>query len=143
MHDALVFVYGTLQPGQRYWDRISNLVASHHPAELAGFSLWHLSAGYPAIVPGAGVVRGTLLTWKPGVIERAWEICDEIEGWDPGDPESEYQRRTVRVTHWALGMPRSERAQTYVYHPNRRDALVVTGAPLPGGDWLAFWQNDH
>ena len=140
MRDLTLFAYGTLQPGQRYWPDIEPFVQLHQPAELAGFSMWHLPAGYPAIASGPGVVRGTLVTFHPHLAAEAWRVCDRIEVASPeGDEPPLYQRRVVRATHWAIGIPRAERTQTYVLHPDRRDLLEQGAAPVPRGDWLAFW----
>jgi len=78
-----IFVYGTLRPPRnstppadsRYHSAIADHIITHQPATLHDAELYDLGA-YPAAVPGAGVIRGDLLT----VTVDALPIADRVEG---------------------------------------------------------------
>ncbi len=97
-----VFVYGTLKPGGRFWEKYcAGRVVESKRARVRG-RLFHLrKAGYPAMAEdtthdprdqtAAGWVRGWWLVLKS---ETALRGLDELEGYRPGrEPqENEYQR---------------------------------------------------
>lgn len=81
-----VFVYGTLQPGQHYY-QVLNLepwLISATPAQVPG-RIYALPAGYPALTAEAGWVRGVLLQLRsPELLER----LDDLEGYAPNRDRS-------------------------------------------------------
>lgn len=120
--DLPLLVYGTLQPGGRAWDRISDLVEVVGPAATAG-RLHDNGHGWPAAVfGGSGIVRGTLVVARDhasGVeLVRRADAYEAVPGL--------FIRTTVSVTtdqerRWAVA---------YAWNGHRRP-----GAPVPGGRW--------
>jgi gamma-glutamylcyclotransferase (GGCT)/AIG2-like uncharacterized protein YtfP len=89
-----VFAYGTLQPGQRFWDYIAEFVDRTEPASITGHRL-ETDLGYPGLQldhPDATTIPGTLLHPRPDAIHEAMQEFDRIEG-HPGL----YARHLVRV----------------------------------------------
>lgn len=130
-----LFVYGTLQPGQRYWPALEPFTARARPAQVTGWRLWHLEAeGYPAVTPGEGVVRGALIELGEARLSEALAVCDRIEGYVPGDAGSLYERAQV----WAEREGARERAWLYHWNPADLARLERRGRVVPGGDWLSF-----
>ena len=132
MPDTLhIFSYGTLQPGQRYWADIADLIDHVEPATLEGYALWHFpQRGYPAITPNAGSkVHGSLLTANPTAIDQLLQCCDNIEG-----VESRlYVRECLPVTPQTSSQTL---AFVYVYHPTRVNELHGEGQRIEDGHWL-------
>ena len=88
----LVFVYGTLLPGERRWPLLAPYAASWLDADADG-TLWDTGRGYPAAVfaPG-GKVSGAVVRLVPALSARAVELLDAIEG------EGTLYRRVVVAT---------------------------------------------
>jgi len=84
---ARLFVYGTLQPGERAWHLLEPLVTAVAPAEARG-SLLDTGLGFPALVPGAAPVPGHVVTLRDPA--AALPGLDGYEG--PG-----YARRRITV----------------------------------------------
>ena len=134
MTDRIYFVYGTLRPGGRYWANVEPYVAGYEPARVDGLVLYHLPEGYPAAVPGSGIVFGDLLFIRSGSERVARDVMDEIESYDPRDEEdSLYLRRQVNVRP-LRGFIEFIPSWAYIYHPNRQ--LTLTDASVvASGDW--------
>jgi len=90
-HDRteLVFVYGTLRPGQANHDLIEAFVVDHWAATLPGYGLWSNGA-FPAARPAAALVRGDLLQ-----VEEPSEVLVRLDRLE-GHPDF-YRRRRGRV----------------------------------------------
>jgi gamma-glutamylcyclotransferase (GGCT)/AIG2-like uncharacterized protein YtfP len=76
-----LFVYGTLQPGERRWEAVRGACAPVGPATAHG-SLWDTGRGWPAarFGPGDDVVHGTLLRPNsPHDATRLLRTTDRIE----------------------------------------------------------------
>ena len=119
-----VFVYGTLQTGG------SNAAVARRaglfraaPAVVRGYRIYDLQPeGYPAVVPGAGVVYGEVLALAGPLDEM-----DALEGLDLTPP----LYRRVRCRPEGAG-----EAWLYVYA--RPERLAAPGATwLPAGRWPA------
>ncbi len=125
-----VFAYGTLRPemgNERLWLGPRSRSTA---AVLEGFRLYHLRYGFPAIVPGEGLVRGDLVeTEDPVALLHA---LDRLEGFRPDAPRSSHYLR-VRV-EVALADGRRSPAWTYVYTPDRLQE-AADAQPVSGGDW--------
>jgi gamma-glutamylcyclotransferase (GGCT)/AIG2-like uncharacterized protein YtfP len=126
-----VFVYGTLKPGGFYWPRFcEGKVGPPVEAKVRG-RLFHLPAGYPALVAGGGEwARGFVLEFLG---DAALAGVDGLEGYDPdGPPEAnEYERIVVdgfRPDGGPLG-----RVWTYVM--DEAKARGLGGEPVDGGNW--------
>lgn len=117
-----VFVYGTLMRDQANAAVAARagLVAAV-PARVEGFVLVHLEPeGYPAVVPGRGVVHGEVLQ-----LEGPLDELDRLEGLHETPP----LYRRVRCRPVDL-----DPAWIYVYaRPERLDQAGVL--LLPGGRW--------
>src|SRR5438552_4010429 len=77
----LVFVYGTLLPGESRWPALRALSESWHHATAPG-ELWDTGRGYPAarFVPGDKVIPGVVVAVQAPCWEDALDRLDEIEG---------------------------------------------------------------
>lgn len=76
----LVFVYGTLMPGEPLWPVLAPYALSWRDATAAG-RIWDTGRGYPAVrfdVAGE-VVPGVLVTLDPGQAPAAIAALDEVE----------------------------------------------------------------
>lgn len=130
-----IFVYGTLLPGQANHRWIASLIAGRMTARTRG-RLFHLPFGYPAMVESAtGWVRGELLSFN-NPVEEALEVCDQIEGYMPGDEVSSLFVRVVRQVEPAGAAPCH--AWCYCLAPQRVEKFTLLGQEIDDGDWLAF-----
>jgi gamma-glutamylcyclotransferase (GGCT)/AIG2-like uncharacterized protein YtfP len=119
----MVFVYGTLMRG----------LSRHHYMSDGRFEGEASAKGrlislgeYPALLDGAGTVRGELYSFDDLAV--ALDVLDDVENFDPANPEgSEYVRDARRVR-------RDDGTETvawvYVYNRAPESATVI-----PGGDW--------
>ncbi|GAA4536211.1 gamma-glutamylcyclotransferase family protein [Pseudonocardia xishanensis] len=82
-----LFVYGTLQPGERAWHLLEPLVSAVAPARARG-SLLDTGLGFPALLPGADPVPGHVVTLRDPA--ATFPALDEYEG-------PEYTRRRIPV----------------------------------------------
>lgn len=79
---ARLFVYGTLQPGGRWWHVVEPYVISGVEASAAG-ALYVRADGYPAAVfddDDAGTVHGAVLDLLASQLEAAFAELDDFEG---------------------------------------------------------------
>lgn len=137
-----VFVYGTLKPGERNYQRYcGDRVVEAKPAIARG-RLFDLPLGYPALLPGDSPVWGVLLSFADaGVLHD----LDELEDYDPqrGAELNEYCRCQIEVFHppiseggriWA-DCPSLGLAWAYLMAPDRVRSLK--GAAIASGWWGA------
>lgn len=119
----MVFVYGTLMRG----------FSRHHYMSDGRFEGGASARGrlislgeYPALLDGDGTVRGELYSFDD--LPVALDVLDDVENFDPANPEgSEYIRDARRVRR-DDGVEIS--AWVYVYN------LAAGSAPvIPSGDW--------
>jgi gamma-glutamylcyclotransferase (GGCT)/AIG2-like uncharacterized protein YtfP len=122
----LVFVYGTLKPGFRYYLVAQQAGAfTQQPGWLEGFELYHLSPeNYPALRPGQGRVYGWCYRYED--IERALPVLDALEGVHCEPPE--YYRVQVRC------QPSGEVAWVYLYRDLARLASE-SARRVESGNW--------
>ena len=123
MEPEFVFVYGGLMRG----------FDLHHYMERASFVGEGSTAGvlfslgqYPGLMDGAGTARGEVYRFDD--LPAALDILDDVEDYNPTDPENSLYVRVVRQVRMDDG--RTLDAWVYVY--NRR---VADQAPVPGGNW--------
>jgi gamma-glutamylcyclotransferase (GGCT)/AIG2-like uncharacterized protein YtfP len=125
-----VFVYGTLQPGQRYYQPYCAGFVIATQRAIAHGNLYHLPMGYPAMTPGDRPIQGYCLTFAdPEVLAR----LDQLEGYQPGrsPQENEYQRETIEVFHPdgpSLGF-------VWIYRMSTERAIALGGVPYPQLVW--------
>lgn len=89
-----VFVYGTLMSGESNHPLISDYVTSITPAYIKG-SLYDLPYGYPALLPGNGIVFGELIELHD--IHAAIMVMDDLEDYNGPGQDNLYERETVEV----------------------------------------------
>ena len=136
-----LFVYGTLREGG---SRHAWLMRTHPQgltrAWMAG-RLFHLPAGYPALVPGLepgspppghGWVRGDFVGYDDEQeLDSAVSDLDPLEGVEEGLFAREIQpvvlEGGLRFQAWA-----------YVFHVERLPRLEREVVEVPGGDWGSY-----
>lgn len=76
----LLFVYGTLMPGEARWPALAPFAVTWRPASAAG-RIWDTGHGYPAVrfAAGAGPVPGVVVVLDPGRTAAAISLLDGIE----------------------------------------------------------------
>ncbi len=129
----LVFVYGTLKPGEVNYSpycggRVDRLLAARARGQL-----FDLPSGYPAATAtwaDRGWVSGYLLLFAD---RQVLADLDRLEDYQPGRPPraNEYQRRFVPVSS-PLGQPLGF-AWAYFMLPER--VRAGSGRLLPAGVW--------
>jgi gamma-glutamylcyclotransferase (GGCT)/AIG2-like uncharacterized protein YtfP len=129
-----VFVYGTLKPGESNYCLCADRVISCQKA-IVHAALYHLSLGYPAIVPGDSITHGYLLTFQEAEILG---ILDEYEQHDPTEIEpfglgNDYDRQEIEV--FDLNRSLIGIAWAYVMTGEKVDRLQ--GVLIPNGIWSA------
>ena len=121
------FVYGTLKRGQANYPLLAPYVRAAEPAAARGLLFDH--GPFPAMVAGAGRVRGELLTLEPADLAAALAVADLLEDYRADDPAgSMYLREIVEVE--TTGGARA-RAYTYFYNRDTGDLR-----PVPSGEWV-------
>jgi gamma-glutamylcyclotransferase (GGCT)/AIG2-like uncharacterized protein YtfP len=138
-----VFVYGTLQPEQRYWKKYcAGKVLRACPARVRGQLFDLKKVNYPALLLDASSaarwrakeetnpwVSGWLLVLRDAATLRD---LDRLEDYDARRPSSKNEYTRVRVRCYA-GARRLNDAWTYVMAPEKIAALG--GVALPSGVW--------
>lgn len=125
------FVYGMLKRGQANHHLIEVAVRDVIPATVAG-RLYDLGP-FPALGPGADRVRGELLLIDPIVLAYTLTVLDELEGYQPSDPQgSIYVRRVVT----AVTDEGAEIAANVYFYNRATDACAISPpasgqAPVP------------
>jgi gamma-glutamylcyclotransferase (GGCT)/AIG2-like uncharacterized protein YtfP len=120
--EHLLFVYGTLLPGEERWELLEPfVVGTGSPDSVAG-TLYDTGEGYPAASFEAGDSRvvGQVFLLDAGRLSEALELLDEVE-----DAVLGLYRRVRVVTAAGLDV------WTYQYGTG----LQLT--PIAGGDWLS------
>jgi gamma-glutamylcyclotransferase (GGCT)/AIG2-like uncharacterized protein YtfP len=118
----VLFVYGTLQPGDVRWHLLEPYVMDAGRPDAVAGELFDTGLGYPAARFGApgGVIHGRCYTLRSGLLDDALTVLDTEEHSVPGD-----YRRVVVTTR------AGEVAWAYEYGSGL-DLL-----PIPSGNWLA------
>ncbi len=126
------FAYGTLLPGQPNAHLWAAHVTAWQPAKLADCALYDLGH-FPMCVPSpGGIVQGQLAVVNPAQYQQVQRRLDELEGYNPADPENSPYQRLARVITLANG---SEQI-AWVY---LGQSIYVSGRPhVASGDWLAY-----
>jgi gamma-glutamylcyclotransferase (GGCT)/AIG2-like uncharacterized protein YtfP len=120
--EHLLFVYGTLLPGEERWELLEPfVVGAGSPDSVAG-TLYDTGEGYPAasFETGDRRVAGQVFQLDGGRLDEALELLDEVE-----DAVLGLYRRVRVVTDAGLDV------WTYQYG----SGLQLT--PIDGGDWLS------
>ena len=136
-----LFVYGTLREGGSHhaW------LLRTHPEGLTGGwvagRLFHLPAGYPALVPGTepevpppapGWVRGDFVGYEDEAdLESALADLDPLEGVEEGLFTREVRPVCLEGGH-------RYQAWVYVFHVERLPRLQREAVEVLGGDWASY-----
>ena len=126
-----VFVYGTLKPGGYYWPRFcEGKVHSVVAAKVRG-ELYDLHVGYPGLrLAGEDWVQGYLLTFESAA---DFARVDELEGYDPGRPDSENEYRRTQVD--CYGPAGQALGQVWAYEISDAVLKRCQGSRLVDGNW--------
>jgi gamma-glutamylcyclotransferase (GGCT)/AIG2-like uncharacterized protein YtfP len=127
------FVYGTLLPGQPNFFLWGKAITGMEPAIFWGGRLYDMGF-YPMLVAAANgnPVHGQLISVDPAQYDAVVQRLDELEGYDPTQPEdSEYQRQVVEVV---LANGRFQPA--WIYLGQRH--FVQDKPEVASGDWPAY-----
>jgi gamma-glutamylcyclotransferase (GGCT)/AIG2-like uncharacterized protein YtfP len=133
------FFYGTLLAGSAnaVAARIHARLAPLGPASAQGrlYVIADAQGWFPALVEGAGKVRGMLYAAAPAFTAADLAAMDAYEDFDPAAPEASlYLRRTVTVTPDA-GMPGE--AEVYVWNRALPDGAQL----IDDGDFRAWLEG--
>jgi gamma-glutamylcyclotransferase (GGCT)/AIG2-like uncharacterized protein YtfP len=121
------FVYGTLKRGQANYPLIAPYARAVEPATTSGLLFDH--GPFPALIAGAGRVRGELVRLDPADLDAALAQVDRLEDYRPDDPAGSIYLRQVVAVETADGA----RVPAFIYFYNRdtRDLR-----PVPSGEWV-------
>jgi len=125
-----VFVYGTLQPGEKYHQPYcGGWVVAAEPAEVRG-QLYHLPLGYPGLAIGEDRVYGSLLSFdSPTVLQRLDELEDYRAEREPN--QNLYQRERTKL----FSPDGAELGEAWIYRMALAQIQTLGGIYLPGGRW--------
>ena len=125
-----VFVYGTLKPGEIYFQKYCAAhVIKAIPAITQG-CLYDLPLGYPAMTLGEEWVSGVLLHFSSAKVLQA---LDDLEGYQPGRAaaENDYQRRELLI----FKPNRQHLGLAWGYLMDLNSVHRLKGTFLPSGQW--------
>jgi|HubBroStandDraft_2_1064218.scaffolds.fasta_scaffold1401279_1 gamma-glutamylcyclotransferase (GGCT)/AIG2-like uncharacterized protein YtfP len=118
-----VFVYGTLMRG---CSRHHHLSDGRFDGEATADGRLISIGEYPALIDGAGSIRGELYAFED--VPAALDVLDDVEDFDAANPEgSEFVREARRVCR---DDGTELIAWLYVYNRPRGPAPII-----PSGDW--------
>ena len=119
-------VYGTLKRGLSNHHLIAESVREVVPATIQG--RLYDAGPFPALAAGTEAVRGEVLMVEPSALPHLLTVLDELEGYDPVDPDgSMYVRRIV-----SAATDDRDVVAAHAYFYNRDPAGL---RHLPGGLW--------
>ena len=129
-----VFVYGTLQPGERFHDDIcSPFTFSASKAWVQGRLFDFPELGYPAAVEDPhSKIYGYLLRFEQPA-RSLLHALDQLEGYNPHGPPEDNLYYRLTVTVWPTNHSRPIRAWCYFMTLERVKAQG--GVALPNGHW--------
>jgi gamma-glutamylcyclotransferase (GGCT)/AIG2-like uncharacterized protein YtfP len=120
-----LFVYGSLRAGRKYHHFLEGAPLVADRAWTRGL-LYDTGLGYPAMIPGRGIVRGEVFRVDRDRLKR----IDRLEDfYGPGDPRNTYER-VVRTVFTPLG-PLS----CFLYLYVDKDRLRAHGRRIRNGVW--------
>ncbi|NLJ77605.1 MAG: gamma-glutamylcyclotransferase [Peptococcaceae bacterium] len=122
-----VFVYGTLMSGMGNHHLIKPFLKGMRPGKTEGI-LYDLPYGYPAVIPGKGIVHGEIMELRD--IGKSLQVLDRLEGYREGCAGNPYNR-VVQVVETVDGA----KMPAYLYIWGMPEEIEEQGAIVPGGDW--------
>lgn len=132
-----VFVYGTLKPGGRYYQRYCGQYSPKAwPALVCGQLYDFPQLGYPAMTVGEGWVQGVVLVFSQplSVCTAILQGLDTLEGYqaDRSDVDNEY----VRVQMQTFSLRRQPGQCVWGYVMDAESVRSQQGIYLPNGFWI-------
>ncbi|MEB3217962.1 MAG: gamma-glutamylcyclotransferase [Nostocales cyanobacterium 94392] len=125
-----VFVYGTLKPGEAYYEfYCSKKIIDATKAYVFG-ELYALPQGYPAITQGNNFVYGYLLSFANNEVLNN---LDQLEDYHPQKPMSEnlYNRKEVEV----FDLENNSLGLAWVYFMSFDQICQLKATPQTDGWW--------
>jgi len=124
-----VFVYGTLRPGEKNYERfLDGRTIKVIRATAEGHLFYVADGGYPYMEPGRGRVTGDLVYLHPECYEDTLRQLDELEEYEPAaEFRSVYLRRRTIVK-----LVDGSSAAAWIYYWN--DPQTV-GVRIASGDF--------
>lgn len=138
---AVVFVYGTLRPGQPNHSLIARDVETSVSAHGHGLRLYAAAHyGYPYAITGRpdDLVVGALLPFRPDHERAAVDRLDYLEGFDADHPDRGHylrRRRTFITDQPSRLGPTGTPVNAWIYLAGPATPLNRL-PPIPTGDWL-------
>ncbi|MGL4737693.1 MAG: gamma-glutamylcyclotransferase family protein [Cellulosilyticaceae bacterium] len=128
-----IFVYGSLMSGFWNYDKVlKNRVRKVEKASVSG-ELYHLPAGYPAVVEGRQRVEGEVITISQ---EKLLKSLDLLEGYMGEGEDNLYERRKKTVV---LEDGTIEECWVYLYVDQK--LARKEGRLIPHGNWRHFMEK--
>ncbi|MDF2500494.1 MAG: hypothetical protein K0Q77_1208 [Anaerosporomusa subterranea] len=129
-----VFVYGTLLQGMENYHLIQCFVSTIRPAVINVGALYHLEAGYPALVltNDQNQVHGEIIEFID--MGQVLPLLDDLEGYFGAECPDNLYDRVICQAFDESGRP----ADTYVYVWSHPDQLKEIGQLVRGGCWRSF-----
>jgi gamma-glutamylcyclotransferase (GGCT)/AIG2-like uncharacterized protein YtfP len=127
-----VFVYGTLKPGEAYYDcYCANKIVDAKKAWVRG-ELYALPQGYPAMTQGNNLVYGYLLSFTDSEVLNS---LDELEDYSTQRAISEnlYNRKQVEV----YDLKNNSLDFAWIYLMSFDKVCQLKGTPQTDGWWSA------
>jgi gamma-glutamylcyclotransferase (GGCT)/AIG2-like uncharacterized protein YtfP len=133
-----VFVYGTLKPGEAYFETFCKPYINRWvPAQTIG-TLFHLPMGYPALAADSVTPEGMGDRWVYGAVlhfKTETEIAqlDDFEGYNPALPDRDNQY----VRQWRSIFSREQQSlgEAWMYVMTQEQVLKHEGILIPDGTW--------
>ena len=130
-----IFVYGSLRSDMFNYERLlKGKVSKVYKGEIRG-NLFHLdNKGYPAVIPGDGIIKGEIMELKD--FKKSLIELDDLENYtEDNNINCEYLRKEVVVI---LEDGSKQNAYYYEYNPkakiNSEDKLIT----VPSGNWKEY-----
>ena len=126
-----IFVYGSLR--KDFWNHekvFKHRLRKIEKGSLKDFSLYHLPAGYPAIVPGNDTIYGEICTLSHA---KHLKSIDLLEGYTGNPAIDLYVREKKSIL---LEDGREEMCWVYLYI--NQNYVKNKGIYIPHGDWKKF-----
>lgn len=126
-----IFVYGSLR--KDFWNHdkvLKNRVKHIESGCIKGFSLYHLPAGYPAIISGNDIVHGEICTLSN---DKHLKSIDLLEGYTGNSEKDLYIRKKKPVL---LSTGKEELCWVYLYINEKH--VRNKGKYIAHGDWKKY-----
>lgn len=128
-----VFVYGSLRTDFWNYDKVLKNRVRHVQEGCIEGSLYHLPAGYPAAISGAGQIYGEVFTLSR---DKVIKSLDVLEGYAGEGKDNLYERKKCKVL---LQDGTEEMCWVYLYVDEA--AAKKYGKPVSQGDWKVFMNS--